>query len=544
MRTRVVLAVGALAALVPALAGAQQRPPAQQPRPTTPPAAQPRPTQRPAAQPAQRPAARPVAPAAAAHREGSFELTLSGGLFNIDRAFNYSLSTAGIAKASPSRFMFGGAGRLTYNLSQYVGLSVGSEIGFGNTATDLTPFAALTYTFDLNKKFSPFIEVGGDMARFSGNSTHVTADYGAFGGIGVRSFLSPTVALRVEGRMAYDKFKGVDAAYNSTGLVGLSFFMGGGPPKDTDADGVPDRKDKCAATPRGARVFPVGNARAGCPMDTDNDGVPDGLDQCANTPPTARPVYPIGNPRAGCPVDTDNDGVADYLDRCPNTPANARPLDANGCPVDSDHDSVADYLDRCADTAANTPVGTDGCPLDADNDGVADNLDRCPNTPAAARPVDANGCPVDTDHDGVLDYLDRCANTPAGTQVDAAGCPVAHELPQAGASLVLRNITFRSGTSVLLPASRTELDNIATALKGIPNSRWEINGYTDNVGGTATNLRLSTARAQSVMRYLVTKGVPASTMTALGHGVANPVAPNTTAAGRAQNRRVEIKRLQ
>ncbi len=537
MRTRVVLAAGALAAMVPALAGAQQRPPAQ-PRPTTPPATQPRPAQRPAMQPA-------VAPAA--HREGSFELALSGGVFRTDGALRCPiLCRAANLGVDPGMFSPGGAARLGYNFNQNWELSAGAGLGFGkNSTTLLTPFAALTYNFDINETFRPFIEVGGDMPRYSVSGQHVTASWGAFGGLGVRYFFSPTMALRVEGRMAYDKFKeSSDPAYNSTGLVGLAFFIGGGPPKDTDADGVPDRKDKCAATPRGARVFPVGNARAGCPMDTDNDGVPDGLDQCANTPPTARPVYPIGNPRAGCPVDTDNDGVADYLDRCPNTPANARPLDANGCPVDSDHDGVADYLDRCANTAANTPVDANGCPLDADNDGVADNLDRCPNTPANARPVDANGCPVDSDHDGVADYLDRCANTPAGTQVDATGCPVAHELPQAGASLVLRNITFRSGTSVLLPASRTELDNIATALKGIPDSRWEINGYTDNVGGAATNLRLSRARAQSVMRYLVTKGVAASSMTAVGHGVANPVAPNTTAAGRAQNRRVEIKRLQ
>ena len=510
MRTRVVLAVGALAAIVPALAGAQQRPPAQQPRPTTPPAAQPRPAPRPAAQPAQRPAT-----PAAAHREGSFEVTVSGGLFTVDRAFNGVLAQYGIADPNPSRFMFGGAGRLTYNISQNLGVSVGSGVGTGNGATLLAPFAALTYTFDLNKKLSPFIEAGLDMPRFSGNGTHLTAQYGAFGGVGVRSMIGENMALRVEGRMAYDKFKeSSDAAYNGTGLVGLSFFMGGGPPKDTDADGVPDKKDKCAATPRGAHVFPVGNARAGCPVDTDNDGVWDGLDQCANTPPNARPVYPIGNPRAGCPVDSDNDGVADYLDRCPNTPANGRPVDANGCPVDTDHDGVADYLDRCPNTAPNTQV-------------------------------DANGCPVqrDADNDGVIDANDRCPNTPPNTRVDEFGCPY-HALPAAGASLVLRNITFRSGTARLLPASNAELDQVATAMLTVPNARWEVGGYTDSRGVAAANMRLSTQRAQTVMRYLVTKGVPQASMTAVGYGAQRPVAPNTTAAGRANNRRVEIKRLQ
>jgi len=568
MRTRVVLAVGALAAMVPALAGAQQRPPAQQPRPTTPPAAQPR--------PAQRPAPRPAAPAAVAHREGSFEFGLGAELFTIDQAFNYVLVANGVADPNPSRIMFGGGLRAGYNFTQNIGLSLGAGLGTGNGATLIAPFAALTYTFDLNKKFSPFVEVGGDMPRFSGNSTHVTAKYGAFGGVGVRYFLSPTMALRVEGRMAYDKFdESSDAAFNGTAHVGLSWFMGGGPPKDTDGDGVPDRKDKCAATPRGARVLPVGNARAGCPTDSDNDGVWDGLDQCANTPPNARPVYPIGNPRAGCPVDTDNDGVADYLDRCPNTPANARPLDANGCAVDTDRDGVADYLDRCPNTPANAPVDANGCPRDSDSDGVADYLDRCASTPANARPVDANGCPVDTDRDGVADYLDRCPNTAAGTQVDANGCPVQrdadadgvidandkcpntpantrvdaegcpyHELPAAGATLVIRNITFAANRATLLPASNAELDKVATAILAIPNSRWEVAGHTDNRGVAAANMRLSTARANAVKAYLVSKGVPEASLTAAGYGSQHPVAPNTTAAGRAQNRRVEMKRLQ
>jgi outer membrane protein OmpA-like peptidoglycan-associated protein len=514
---------------------------------------------------------------AAAHREGSFELTGAIGVLTIDRALNGRLASLHVANANPSRIMLGGEVRGTYNLNQNIGIGVGANLGAGNGTTVIGPFAALTYTFDLNRKTSPFLEVGAGMNRFSGHGTRITSSYNGFGGVGVRSMLTETMALRVEGRMTYDKYSELsNAAYNGAAFAGLSFFMGGGPPKDTDADGVPDKKDKCPNTPRGAHVFPVGNARAGCPIDSDNDGVPDGLDQCPNTPPNARPVYPIGNPRAGCPVDSDNDGVADYLDRCPNTPPNARPIDANGCPVDSDGDGVADYLDRCPNTPTNArPVDATGCPLDSDHDGVPDYLDRCPNTPPNARPIDANGCPVDSDHDGVADYLDRCPNTAPNTQVDANGCPVQrdsdndgvtddrdrcpntppntrvdefgcpfHELPAAGAALVIRNITFRNNTATLLPTSDAELDKIATAVLSVPNSRWEVGGYTDNRGIPAANQRLSTQRASAVMQYLISKGVPQAALTAVGYGAQHPVAPNTTAAGRANNRRVEMKRLQ
>ena len=159
------------------------------------------------------PAARPAV--AAAHREGSIELTGGVGGFSVDQAQNGYMARHHITKASPSRFMFGGEVRATYNVSQNLGIGVGSSIGTGNSATLIGPFAAVTYTLDLNKKFSPFFELGAGMNRFSGSSNRMTSSYAAFGGLGVRSMIGSNMALRVEGRMAYDKYSELSsAAYN------------------------------------------------------------------------------------------------------------------------------------------------------------------------------------------------------------------------------------------------------------------------------------------------------------------------------------------
>ena len=142
----------------------------------------------------------------------------------------------------------------------------------------------------------------------------------------------------------------------------------------------------------------------------------------------------------------------------------------------------------------------------------------------------------------MVDANDRCPNTAATARVDANGCPLA-ELPAVGASIVLRGVTFTSGVRMATTA-RPALDQIAASIVATPNSRGEVGGFTDSRGSVAINNRLSTQRAQAVMAYLVTKGVPASALTAVGNGPRNPVQPNTTVAGRAANRRVEIKRLQ
>jgi outer membrane protein OmpA-like peptidoglycan-associated protein len=272
----------------------------------------------------------------------------------------------------------------------------------------------------------------------------------------------------------------------------------------------------------------------GCPVDTDGDGVADFQDRCADTPSGTRVDA------SGCVPDSDGDGVRDDADRCANTPRGAT-VDANGCPTDSDRDGVADAQDRCANTPAGTRVGADGCPPDSDRDGVVDSADRCPDTPQGAQ-VDATGCPADMDGDGVPNGVDRCPNTAAGARVDAIGCPVLFE--ENVARVVLRGVNFATNSSQLTDTAQRILDDVAQTLQANPDIRVEVGGHTDITGSRALNTRLSQARAESVMAYLASKGVDPSRMTARGYGPDDPVADNATREGRAQNRRVELKRLE
>jgi len=109
--------------------------------------------------------------------------------------------------------------------------------------------------------------------------------------------------------------------------------------------------------------------------------------------------------------------------------------------------------------------------------------------------------------------------------------------------LVLNNIVFATGKAELLPASFAELDKLQTYLANNPAIKLEIAGHTDNVGNAASNLSLSQNRAESVRKYLTDKGISPDRLTAKGYGDTQPAAPNDTPAGRAQNRRVEVKLL-
>src|SRR5437660_740163 len=287
------------------------------------------------------------------------------------------------------------------------------------------------------------------------------------------------------------------------------------PPYGVTADGVPDGIDQCPGTPAGAHV----DAK-GCPVDSDGDGVPDGVDQCPNTPPG------VAVDAAGCPLDSDKDGVPDGIDKCPNTPAGAT-VDASGCPLATDLDAVPDGIDHCPNTPAGTKVDAVGCPLPVE----------------AVKPPSAAATPTPPG---------KCPPAPPGSQVDANGClilfaPEAARSPTPGApprpTLVLTGVNFETGRSILTRDSYMVLDAVAASLVANPDIRIEVAGYTDSTGRKFTNLRLSQGRAAAVRFYLARKGVPPLRMVVKGYGASGYIAPNNTAAGRAQNRRVELHKL-
>jgi len=480
----------------------------------------------------------------------------------------------------------GGGVRLGYHFGDRLGLEVDvlfqPEYTVGTSSTTIEPLiggASLVFNLLHGVGNSLYILGGYSRLDFGAAAPYRFTDGGFHGALGDRISLTHRLALRLEARAIYtpdtkSSFS-TSAVTHLVGSAGLAIFAPGSkrapapaaptppaatppaeaapppppalptPPlliQDADQDGVPDKDDACPNTPPGAKV----DVR-GCPIDTDHDGVPDGIDQCPDTPAGAM-VDAVG-----CPIDSDHDGVPDGIDKCPDTPAGAS-VDATGCPSDSDHDGVPDGIDKCPDTPAGTAVDATGCPIDTDHDGVPDGIDKCPNTPPGVA-VDAVGCPVatDSDGDGVPDTIDKCPNTPKGVPVDATGCMMLFRpettvtarpgVPRPRPTLVLRGVTFQTGRSVLTSDSYEVLDQVAASLLANPEIRIEIAGYTDNTGPVGINLRLSQARAAAVRAYLARKGVSPTRMLARGYGARSAVSPNTTAAGRAANRRVELHKL-
>jgi outer membrane protein OmpA-like peptidoglycan-associated protein len=255
------------------------------------------------------------------------------------------------------------------------------------------------------------------------------------------------------------------------------------------------------------------------PADSDGDGIIDKTDKCPNE---------IGLERyQGCPIpDTDKDGINDEVDKCPSVAGLAK---YDGCPIpDTDKDGINDEEDKCPSVAGLAKYN--GCPIpDTDKDGINDEEDKCPSVAGLAK---YNGCPVpDTDGDGINDEEDRCPDV-AGV-IEMMGCPKI--------DFQANEVTFQSGKSVLLAAGKKELDVVKDFMTKNQSVKLSLEGHTDNSGSDKVNDPLSQKRADAAKAYLVSKGIEAGRLTTAGFGSQQPVADNKTAAGKAKNRRVEIK---
>lgn len=118
------------------------------------------------------------------------------------------------------------------------------------------------------------------------------------------------------------------------------------------------------------------------------------------------------------------------------------------------------------------------------------------------------------------------------------------EETSAGVRLSIRDIKFKADSADLLPGESSRLDDVAKALKTVPENQFLIEGHTASVGKPAGEQKLSVERAQTIANELVKRGIPADKFICKGWGGNNPVADNSTSAGRAQNRRVEITVLE
>lgn len=311
-----------------------------------------------------------------------------------------------------------------------------------------------------------------------------------------------------------------------------------GPSDDADRDGIPDEADRCPYEPE---------TRNGV---RDDDGCPESalalqaaralrFPSAPATPPTASAaVSPTLPAAAPAPVASAAPSPASAGNGEPGVPASRATVPTT--------QSARDLRSPAAVDAAALPI------QDADHDGVPDDEDRCPISPEDPDQFeDDDGCPdLDNDEDGIPDTRDRCpleAETQNGFE-DEDGCPdvAPASAPQAQVSAagdridVNQLVQFKRRQVELDPASFPLLRAVVRILRAHPNLRVEVQGHTDAGGDPQRNQDLSQQRADSVRAFLVSEGIAPERLQARGYGASQPRYPNTSAEGRARNRRVEF----
>ena len=396
-----------------------------------------------------------------------------------------SVSYLNVSKYVGSNFSFGVTGSIN-RITKFVEPRVGEGPYTLVNPGDKNYYAAdavINYSMMnliKSKRIDPSIHIGGGYSWIGDDSNAGTVN----GGLGLTYWFNELIGLSWRSTYKHS-FEDVreDMPSHMQHFAGLTFKFGG---KDTDGDGIYDKDDACPEV-AGLKQF------------------------------------------NGCP-DTDGDGITDASDSCPDV---AGPAEYNGCP-DTDGDGIADKDDACPDVAGLKSLG--GCP-DADGDGITDKSDKCPDVKG---PKENGGCPwPDRDGDKVLDKDDKCPDE-AGT-VANNGCPEVSEEAIKRLNDYAKTILFDSGKASFKQQTFPVLQAITAILKEYPSANFSIEGHTDSDGTDAANQKLSEDRAAAVKNYLIEEGIASSRLSSVGYGESKPIDSNKTKAGKANNRRTEVK---
>jgi outer membrane protein OmpA-like peptidoglycan-associated protein len=359
-------------------------------------------------------------------------------------------------------------------------------------------------------------------------------------GVGLEIFATKKVSVVVEGgyRLMDDKTDFLVFNKNdswATAKAGINIYLGSGDADDDDNDGLTNGEERRLGTNPQNQDTDADGLKDGEEInryktnalqpDTDGDGLSDGDEVFKHKTDPAK-------------SDTDTDGLSDGEEV---TRYNTDPLK-----LDTDGDGLTDGDEV-------TKHRTDPVKVDTDGDGLSDwDEVKTYNTDPLKADTDGDGLTdseevkqhrtsptkSDTDGGGVNDGVEVQRKTnPLNPRDDAAKETI---ILERGKTVILEGVNFASGSATLTKSSERTLEKAYNALVGNPDILVEIAGYTDNVGKVQANENLSARRAQSVKAWLVKKGIPANRLRTVGKGMRDPIAPNDTPEGRAQNRRIEF----
>ena len=368
-------------------------------------------------------------------------------------------------------------------------------------------------------------------AIICGNATHLCSSASGFG-IG----LTPLLMARLEGAVNPNKgttdtetMSPETIKFTNYGVnLGVSLMLGSKPIPDSDDDGVPNNRDRCADTPQGAQVD-----GSGCPADNDSDGVANGVDRCPNTA-TGAMVDASGCTRTATTTTSPMASTSAPI-RPPACwwirPAAPRTAMVTRSPTGSTAARILRKAPRWMPWAARATRTAMACSTGwiaarARPSGATVNAYGCVAGPAARKGTGAAPPP---------------AETPRPPASAAARKPSAPDVP--AAPMVLEGVTFESGSARLQPGPMWSWTRLPRCCWPTRILRVEIGGSYRRGRRPADNMHLSTLRAEAVRNYLVAKGVPFQQVVARGYGATMPRTPDTTPTGRAANRRVEIRPL-